>query len=337
MSQPYVLPTLVKGPFPLVARRLVVDVGWLAVVFRNGVPRRVCGPGRHGSFVGLFTGRRLPATGELSVLLFDTAPQNVQVAADDVRLADGRQIGVTAVAVVQPRWSAEPGILLDVAGRYGVLSSRYGEAAGYQLDADFRAWARTLLRERDHDDVYLAHDSRHALAGLPGLSGLVTGPGGGLLVVERFVHVIIDPDPVVTSIRAAGDEAEIKMARLVAQTAVEPIAAALRAIKSRYRDAIAREHDLRQAALDVDLAALYGVVPLFMRDAKAGVEVEKVRWQVLNGLLGEYADTIPFAAEALGVTPTELLQDLARGRVPGTDPPPSPDEIGQLDDRRRPA
>ncbi|MER6950825.1 hypothetical protein ABT294_43105 [Nonomuraea sp. NPDC000554] len=336
MSQPYVLPTLVRGPYPLAGRRLVVDVGWLAVVFRNGVPRLVCGPGRHGSVLGLLTGRRLPATGELSMLLFDTAPQNVQVAADDVRLADGRQVGVTAVAVVQPRWSAEPRMLLDIAARYGVLSSRYGEAAGFQLDADFRAWARTLLGERDHDAVYLAHDSRSALAGSPGSSV----PGGGMLAVERFVHVIIDPDPVVTSIRTAGDEAEIEMARLVARTAIEPIGAALRAIRSRYRDAIARDHGVRQAALDVDLAALYGVVPLFMRDPTAGAEVEKARWQVLNGLLGEYADTIPFAAEALGVTPTELLKDLARGRVPGTEAaaaPPSPDEIGQLDDRRRPA
>ncbi|MBN6054360.1 hypothetical protein JYK22_20640, partial [Nonomuraea sp. RK-328] len=338
MSQ-YVLPTLVQGPYQLEQRRLVVDAGLMAVVFRNGVPRAVCGPGRHGPMVGLFTGRRLPATGALSVLLFDTAPQTVLMAADDVRLADGREVGVTAVAVVEPRWSADPGILLEVAGRYGVLSSRYGEAAGFQLDADFRAWARSLLRRREHDDVYQIDDRRDALNGLGAVPG-AAGPGDGLLVVERFVHVNITPDPVITLIRDVHGAAEIENARLVAKAALQPVKAALRAIRTRYADRIAREHGVRQAELDVDLAAVYGVVPVFMRDPKAGTAIEELRWQVLKGLLGEYADTIPFAAEALGVTPTELLQQLARGRVPGpaaADPPPFPDEVGQLDDRRRPA
>ncbi|MEZ0077416.1 hypothetical protein [Planotetraspora sp. GP83] len=347
MSQTYVLPTLVKGPFPLVERRLVVNVGWLAVVFRNGVPRMVCGPGRHGSFAGLFTRRRLPATGELSVLLFDTAPQNVQLAADAVRLADGRKVCVGAMAVVLPRWSADPGILLGIAGRYGVLSARYGEAAGIELYADFRANARRLLREFGHDDVYLADDSRGALAALPGV------PGSGLLTIERFVHVTIAGDPVVIATERAQDSAEIKAARLSAKAAVEPMVAALERIRSRYRDEIAREHGHRKAELDVDLAALYGVVPLFMRDPKAAAETERARWEVLSGLLGEYADTISYTAGELGVTPNDLLRDLAMGRVPGNpEPRPKPhpepravpdaapeeiEGIERLDERRRPA
>ncbi|GGV13101.1 hypothetical protein GCM10010260_60050 [Streptomyces filipinensis] len=340
MSETYVLPTLVKGPFPLPARELVVNVGWLAVVFRNGVPCRVCRPGRHSSLVGLFTGRRLPVTGELSVVLFDNAPQTVQMAADAVRLADARKIGVTAVAVVRPRWSADPESLLDVAARYGVLSHRYGEAAGFQLDADFRAWARRLLRERGHDDVHLAADSRSALTGPHGAAGPATGPGEGLLVVERFVHVVVTPDPVVVAIEREHDKVDIKAAALEAKVALEPLAAALRELRGRNEDHLARARGLRRAELDVDTAAVYGVIPLFIRDPKAATEVVKTRWQVLNGLLNEYADMLPFAAEELGVTPTQLLQSLAQGRVPTADRdagPSSPDEIGQLDERRRPA
>lgn len=340
MSDSYVLPTLVKGPYRLPERWLVVNVGWLAVVFRNGVPRQVCGPGRHSAVTGLFTGRGLPMTGELSVLLFDNAPQNVEMAADAVLLADARKVGVKAVAVVRPRWSADPRSLLDVVGRYGVLSSRYGEASGFQLDADFRAWARGLLRERGHDDVYLAADSRSALAAPSGASGRPAAPGDGLLYVERFVHVIVEPDPVVVAIEGVRDEAEIKAARLESKAALEPLEAGLRELRSQYADRIAHDHELRRARLDVDKAAVYGVIPAFMHDPQAAAEVIKTRWQSLTELVSEYADTLPFVAEALNVTPTRLLQDLARGRVPGAAPedkPPSPDEIGQLDERRHPA
>ena len=340
MSESYVLPTLVKGPFPIPARQLLVNVGWLAVVFRNGVPCRVCRPGRHSSVVGLFTGRRLPATGELSVLLFDSAPQNVEMAADAVRLADARKVGVTAVAVVRPRWSTDPESLLDVVARYGVLSSRYGEAAGFQLDADFRAWARRLLRRRGHDDVYLAADSRSALTGPPGASGQAAGPGEGLLVVERFVHVVVTPDPVVVGIERVHDKSAIKAAALEAKAALEPLAAGLRELTELYADRRARARGLRRAELDVDMAAVYEVSPLFMRDPTAAAEVVKTRWQVLTGLVSEYADMLPFVAEELHVTPTQLLQNRAQGRIPaaGRDGgPSSPDDIGQLDERRSPA
>ncbi|KOV97722.1 hypothetical protein ADK65_24820 [Streptomyces sp. NRRL B-1140] len=337
MSETYVLPTLVKGPFPLPERWLVVNVGWLAVIFRNGVPFRVCGPGRHSTVTGLFTGRRLPATGELSVLLFDNAPQTVEMSADAVRLADARKVGVSAIAVVQPRWSSDPGSLLDVVARYGVLSSRYGEAAGVRLDADFRAWARRLLRERGHDDVYLAVDSRTILAGPPGAS---TGPGGGLLVVEQFVDVDVTPDPVVLAVEDAQDKVAVKVAKLEAGIALEPLRALLIDLRKQYADQTERAHSMRRAELDVDVAAVYDVIPLFMRDPEAAGEVVKARWETLTKLLGEYADTLPFAAEELKVTPTQLLQNLAQGRVPapsGDSRGPSPDEIGELDERRRSA
>ncbi|GGV88359.1 hypothetical protein AB0N97_28830 [Streptomyces collinus] len=337
MSETYVLPTLVKGPFPLPERWLVVNVGWLAVIFRNGVPCRVCGPGRHSTVTGLFTGRRLPATGELSVLLFDNAPQTVEMSADAVRLADARKVGVSAVAVVQPRWSADPESLLDVVARYGVLSSRYGEAAGVRLEADFRAWARRLLRERGHDDVYLALDSRSILAGPPGAS---TGPGGGLLVVEQFVDVDVTPDPTVIAIERVHDEREIDAAKEQANVALEPLRALLVDLRQQYADQTERAHSIRQAELDVDVAAVYDVIPLFMRDPEAAGEVVKARWETLTQLLGEYSDTLPFAAEELKVTPTQLLRSLAQGRVPapGRDSEgSSPDDIGQLDERRRSA
>ncbi|GGP00912.1 hypothetical protein LDL08_02700 [Nonomuraea glycinis] len=334
MSDTYVLPTLVKGPYSLIERRLVVNVGWLAVVFRDGVPRTVCGPGRHRSFLGLFTGRRLPATGELSVLLFDTAPQNVHLAVEALRLGDGRRVSVGAMAVVQPRWATEPSILLGVAARYGVLSARYGEAAGIDLYADFRANARRLLRQFGHDDVYLADDERGTLAALPDV------PGTGLLRVERFVHVTVTGDRVVTETEREREEAEIKAERLKAKAALQPMVAALDRIRNRFRDEIARECAVRQTRLDVDLAALYGVLPMFLRDPKAAAEIERARLEVISGLLGEYADTIAYTAGELGVTPNELLREIAMGRVPG-DPtsPPLPNEldgIERLDDRRSP-
>ncbi|MFI9821053.1 hypothetical protein ACIHFC_11365 [Streptomyces sp. NPDC052013] len=340
MSDSSVLPVLVSGPHQVPGRELVVNAGWLAVLFRNGVPSRVCRPGRHSAVTGLFTGRRLPMTGELTVMLFDSAPRNVRMAADAVRLADARKIGVSAVAVVRPRWCADPESLLDIVARYGVLSARYGEAAEHQLDADFRAWARQLLRERDHDDVYLAYDSRTALAGPSDVSGGALGPGNGLLYVERFVDVEVTPDPVVVSIEQVKDKVEIDVFRHQAKAALVPLKARLDKLRAMFEDRLTRAREVHRAETDVDVAAVYGVIPLFMREPEAATEVVKTRWEALNRLLSEYADMLPFAAEELGVTPTELLQSMAQGRIPagGRDgDAPAPDEIGRLDDRRRPA
>ncbi|MDG4816533.1 hypothetical protein O7628_13605 [Micromonospora sp. WMMD956] len=318
-----VIPPLASGPHSLDKRQITVDQGTVAVVLRNGQVWQVRGAGRSGAVRGLFAGdRSLPAVGGLSYLLFVNSPFTVDMGLRDLLLRDGRRVGVTATVRARPVWMERPDLLLQLAREYGVHSvDRYTTVAAAQLDADFRAHAAAALSRVVHDSVVTTTDARHTLGGQT---------ASDLLMIEILNPVFTLDDTEVTldqmareyeiEHRRVGYDTQLENARLQAEQSLEGVRHVLAEIRAQHQVALDRINALGEAETQALAAATYGVHPWTYRHPELAQEADLARMASLQGLITEYADTIPFLAEVLDQTPAQLLSALLRNENPAAAP-----------------
>src|SRR5580692_6324327 len=94
--------------------------GTYVVLLVNGRPReKVYTAGRAGGIIHLADDNRVPLTGELKTMVFNSAVSVPTLKCAGVRLADGATIAVSADVEVMPAWAARTRLLLDWIERYG--------------------------------------------------------------------------------------------------------------------------------------------------------------------------------------------------------------------------
>jgi len=309
----------VTGPFELAKRRLIVQSPQVAVIFRNGVPWGVEGPGRKGPFVG-----GLPLTGEITYMLFDPAPYTESVEVPDLRLADGGRVAVTVQVHVVPNWGSDDAALLELAKTYGTQATRYIQASDVDLRSALQAELRRALSHLDHGLVTTREDARDLIS--------VGKISGALVTVQRVLSLTVKRDPHFDTIEDVHRTAELERARLEVEQTLLTVRHTLETVRVQFESAVERHRRLSSAETDSIVANIYGVLPWAVAHPEFEASARGVREQMFASLVTEYADVLPYMAQQFGLPVADLLGKLVSdpGALTGAMAQPTPTTSGTL-------
>lgn len=317
----------VTGPNILTERKFNVMTGTYVVLLVNGRPReKVYTAGRVGGIIHLVDDNRVPLTGELKTMVFNSAVSVPTLKCADVRLADGATIAVSADVEVMPAWAARTRLLLDWIDRYGANAASIEQHAKAALDGDFASLVRSSFGPLTHVKVYSVADKRSLLKS--------TGHATGLLAIDRILNVICTRDEHAERAHSFDreglvvvSEANLETLRFKAGQQLAEMRAlhanTLAAISTDGEIAIARKRAEAEALINRAVAGLYGISPAEAAFPQLLTERQRIELETVRSVLTENADMLPLLAEVDADSAVRLLRQMFSGMasaVPGTRP-----------------
>jgi hypothetical protein len=317
----------VTGPNILTERKFNVMTGTYVVLLVNGRAReKVYTAGRAGGITHIVDDNRVPLTGELKTMVFNSAVNVPTLKCADVRLADGATIAVSADVEVKPAWSARTRMLLDWIERYGANAASIEQHAKAALDGDFASLVRSSFEPLTHVKVHSAADKRSLLKSV--------GHATGLLAIDRILNVTCTRDEHAERAHALGREGLVTAARVNLETLEFKLrqqldemgalhANAIAAISADGELAIARKRAETEALINRTIAAFYGISPAEVAFPQLLTERQRIELETVQSVLTQNADTLPLLAEVDADSAVRLLRQMFSGTAspaPGTPP-----------------
>jgi hypothetical protein len=316
----------VTGPNILTERKFNVMTGTYVVLLVNGRPReKVHTAGQVGGIIHLVDDNRVPLTGELKTMVFNSAVSVPTLKCADVRLADGATIAVSADVEVMPAWAARTRLLLDWIDRYGANAASIEQHAKAALDGDFASLVRSSFGPLTHVKVHSVADKRSLLRS--------ASHATGLLAIDRILNVTCTRDE--HAERAHGfdreglvvvSEANLETLRFkVGQQLAEMRALhanTLAAISADGEIAIARKRAEAEALINRAVAAFYGISPAEAAFPQLLTQRQRIELETVRSVLTQNADMLPLLAEVDADSAVSLLRQMFSGTsaAPGTRP-----------------
>ena len=258
---------------------LNVELGWLAIVFRENRIAAVLGPGRYSRF--RLWRRGLTPIG-LSVMQVRTASVTEPIQVNDVPLGDETFVDVAVTLRVALRIEGDPAEFFEnLFGEFGLAFDQ-------------------------HADVMIRQLAEESLRGTPSSSDDMARELGD---VRRTIEKRIRPSQVFQILEVVGlevtrwDEQLVKRRDLLNELE-------LREIRSVRELEIQAAEGSGRAAAALALARTLGADPMFFWDADAYERGRSGQREAIVSLLGQYGDNLALLAEVLGVDGASLSEVL---------------------------